>query len=74
MSKPPAPSVRLLVTNAMKNSGLRNRSTFNLPISTNHHVELFKSLVLRDLDSMEQKKVNPWYTETGINTFKKRRV
>lgn len=55
-------------------SGLRNKSLFNLFNAANQHLEVFKSLVLWDLEQITPKKdVNPHYIQEGIQMLEKRK-
>lgn len=49
-------------------SGLKNRSIFNPPQPANHQVEVFKQLILKDLDLLPvNKPLNPQYiTEDNL--------
>lgn len=48
-------------------SGLRNKSSFNPLQSSNQHVEVFKQLVLRDLEGVAPKRnINPRYIQERI--------
>lgn len=55
-------------------SGLRNKSIFNPQINNNHQIEVFKHLVLKDLDGIKiQKNVNPNHVTEGIKSLEKRK-
>lgn len=48
-------------------SGLKNKSLFNPVNTTNQHVEVFKNLVLKDLDKVVPKRnINPPHIQEGI--------
>lgn len=54
-------------------SGLRNRSLFNPPQTANHQVEVFKQLVLKDLETLTIKKsLNPNHIKEGVKALEKR--
>lgn len=55
-------------------SGLKNRSLFNPPHPANHQVEVFKQLVLKDLDRITPKKtLNPKRIMEGIKALENRK-
>lgn len=55
-------------------SGLRNKSLFNPPQQANHQVEVFKQLVLRDLEDLPVKKsLNPKYIREVIKALEARK-
>lgn len=41
---------------AFQHMSLRNKSLFNPPVSDNGHIEVFKRMVVQDLQNMELKK------------------
>lgn len=54
-------------------SGLKNHSLFNPPNTANQHLEVFKNLVLQDLDKLKPKKnVNPRNIKEGIEMLETR--
>lgn len=68
------PTNRNRVTTVGVGSGLRNKSAFNPPQASNHHVEVFKQLVLKDLEGVVPKKyVNPRYIQEGIEALENRK-
>lgn len=55
-------------------SGLKNRSLFNPPQPANHQVEVFKQLVLKDLQTIPLKKsLNPKHIQEGIKALENRK-
>lgn len=55
-------------------SGLKNKSLFNPPQPSNHHVEVFKQLILKDLEALQVKKsLNPKHIKEGVQALEKRK-
>lgn len=55
-------------------SGLRNKSLFNPANSANQHVEVFKNLVLKDLDKVVPKRnINPSHIQEGMEQLQERK-
>lgn len=55
-------------------SGLKNKSLFNPPNIAFQHLDVFMSLVLRDLDLLNPKKnVNPRHIKEGIESLEARK-
>ena len=72
LSHPVESSMRSNVAPLYIDSGLKNRSLFNPQNSNNHYIEVFKQLVLKDIDELPQKKkVNPEFIKEGIKTLEK---
>lgn len=46
----------LLTPKWLIDSGLYNKSMFNPQISNNHHIEVFKNVVLKDLENTQLNK------------------
>lgn len=54
-------------------SGLQSTSLFNPLITLNHHIEMFKQLVLKDLENITPKNnIDPRYIQKGIQALEKR--
>lgn len=61
-------------TTMVTHSTLRNNSVFNPQVSDNQHIEVFKKLVLKDLESLEIKKLSdPIHIKNGIKSLKERK-
>ena len=59
--------------NTVQHSNLRNNSVFNPQVHDNHFINVFKKLVLQDLDTLEVKKAsNPIHIKNGIQSLTKR--
>lgn len=72
LSHPVAPRNNATVSSVKIDSGLRNKSVFNSQNSNNHYVEVFKNLVLKDIDSLTVKEeVNPKYINEGFRSLEK---
>lgn len=55
-------------------SGLRNKSTFNPLNKENKFLDVFKNMVVNDLDTLKVKKVqDPQYIKRGIESLEKRK-
>lgn len=55
-------------------SDLRNKSLINLQNSSNHFIEVFKNLVLTDIERLNPiKRVNPDYIINGIKSLEKKK-
>ena len=55
-------------------SGLKNKSLFNPPNTATQHLDVFKGLVLRDMEKIIPKKgVNPQYIYDGIKKLEARK-
>lgn len=53
---------------------LRNNSTFNPQVANNQHIEVFKKLVLQDLELLTPKKISdPIHIKKGIKTLTERK-
>ena len=67
LSHPVEASMRSTTANRNIDSGLKNKSLFNPQNSNNHYIEVFKQLVLKDIEDLPQKKdINPEYIREGI--------
>lgn len=61
-------------TSVAVDRGLHNKLLFNPPNMVNQHLEMYKELVLRDLDHITPKKnVNPRHIQEGIEMLDKRK-
>lgn len=61
--------------NNSKDNGLRNRSVFKPRISSNHCIETFKGVVLKELETLITRKyVNPEYctSKKGMSNLERR--
>lgn len=57
---------RVVTDSQVVDSGLCNKSIFNLQISNNHHIKVFKNVVLKDLNKTKlNKNINPYYITEG---------
>lgn len=55
-------------------SNLGNRSVFNPPNVDTKHIEVFKNMILSDLDSMKIKKArDPAYIKKGISSLESKK-
>lgn len=55
-------------------SNLKNKSVFNPPNVDNKHIEVFKSMVLSDLDSMKVRKIkDPTFVKKGITSLESKK-
>ena len=67
-------SSTLTPTNPIQHSTLRNNSVFNPQVSNNPNIEVFKKLVLQDLDGLKLKKASdPIHLKKGMQSLKKRK-
>ena len=58
----------------VQHSTLRNNSVFNPQVSNGQHIEVFKKLVLQDLEALKLKKASdPPHIKRGIQSLKKRK-
>lgn len=74
LSHPAAPKNRVTTPSDKVDSGLKNKSIFNPQNSNNHFIEVFKNLVLRDIEQLTVKKrVNPDYIKDGIKSLEERK-
>lgn len=73
LSHPINTSNRTAAPTGRVDSGLRNKSIFNPQISNNQYIEVFKNLVLKDIEDLPLKKrVNPDYIRDGIKSLEER--
>lgn len=73
LSHPTDTSNRITRPTGKVDSGLKNKSIFNPQISNNHYIEVFKNLVLKDIEVLPLKKrVNPDYIRDGIKSLEER--
>lgn len=56
LSHPADTSRRIVPASGRIDSGLRNRSIFNHHNSNNHFIEVFKNVVLKDIEALPLKK------------------
>lgn len=56
-----------------QHTSLRNKSLFNPPVSDNGHIEVFKKMVVEDLQSMQLKKREAKNIEIGIKRLENRK-
>lgn len=55
-------------------SGLKNKSLFNPPQPSNKHVEVFKQMVLKDVEKLiPRKNVNSKYIEDGLKSLESKK-
>lgn len=74
LSHPVEASVKAKVPLNRIDSGLKNKSIFNPQNPGNHFIEVFKSLVLNDIDKLPSRKgVNPHYIREGIISLEKKK-
>lgn len=75
LSNPPTTGMKIpRIVSEMEQSTLRKNSLYNPQVSDNHHIEVFKKLVLQDLDTLKLKKVSdPIHINIGIQTLTKRK-
>ena len=70
LSHPVTSSMKSTIVATKVDSGLKNKSLFNPQISNNHFIEVFKQLVLKDIEELPVKKgVNPRYIKEGIESL-----
>ena len=69
LSHPVTSSMKSTIVATKVDSGLKNKSLFNPQISNNHFIEVFKQLVLKDIEELPVKGVNPRYIKEGIESL-----
>lgn len=74
LSHPANPTMRIASLTDRVDSGLKNKSIFNLQNPSNHFIEVFKNLVLKDIEELTPKKrVNPEYITDGIKSLENKK-
>lgn len=74
LSHPADPTKRMASLTDKFDSSLKNKSIFNPQNPSNHFTEVFKNLILKDIEDLTPiKRVNPEYITEGIKSLKNKK-